>query len=204
VRSAPTRDAELLANMAGLERMLVVQLRNRGRILISLGRVEEGLDRIQRALTLDERIGGAAMELSQAHTEKDAARALLVAGRDAEAGAFATTALTRVTRAGADDADTLVLLSTAARMQGNAADARALAERARTKRATRVQHGVIPIVEAMLAEAESASAAGDGSEASRIAARAVAMLEPAVGPNDPRVLALRAIEKRGTVGGKPN
>jgi len=74
--NAPSLDA-----MGGLARMLVVQLRNRGRILISLGRVDEGLGLIDEAIAMDERIGGAAVALSMAHTHKDAASALLTQKR---------------------------------------------------------------------------------------------------------------------------
>ena len=189
-------DVEVLPRMRGLERMLVVQLRNRGRILITMGRVDEGLDRIRRAQAIDDVIGGAAKELSQAHTEKDAARALLGAGRAEEAAAFAEAALRRETVAGAADADTLVLLSAVERSRGNVAEAKTLAERARAQRATRVQHGVVPLAEAMLAEAAALEAAGNAGEAGKAADRAVAMLEPLVGAADPRVVTLRAIRDR--------
>ncbi len=190
-----TQDDEMRGSLAGLERMLVVQLRNRGRILISLGRVDEGMDRIQRALALDDAIGGAARELSQAHTQKDAARALLRSGRLSQALQLAVAGHERELRAGASDADTLVLLANVAIQERRAQDALKLAQAARAQRATRIPQGIVPLADAMLTESRAFLLAERGDEGVQVATRAIAMLEPVVGTEDERVVELKTLRE---------
>ncbi|MDX2117857.1 MAG: serine/threonine-protein kinase [Planctomycetota bacterium] len=199
-----------LESMGGLGRMLVVQLRNRGRILLtlpghSIAQRDRGTALIEQALALDATIADAATPLSQAHTLKDAARA----SRDLE---FLRRAHDLEHAAGADDADTLVLLSkllvdhspTRMRSGGESETFKALgealgfAESAVAARSSQAGSAPIPLAEALLAQADALAIAGR-SDATKIAAvhaaarKARDLLAPVVEADDPRMAAIDAL-----------